>query len=75
MSLFDDIGTVTVSCGGCRNNELCDKCRVETMRANGLPEEWADELKGLKKAWEYSAIYWKLKELQKRAMVNYEKTI
>ncbi len=62
---MDDIGTVTASCGACKNNELCDKCRISTMKANGLPIEWADELKGLKMGWNYSEVYMKLTELQK----------
>jgi len=68
--MIKDIGTVTVSFGDCRNNELCEKSRIETMKANGLPIEWADELIGLKRALEYSDIYWKLKELGKKVLSN-----
>lgn len=65
-----DIGTVTASCGACRNNELCEQSRIDTMKANGLPVEWANELKGLKTGWSNSEVYWKLIELQKRVMAN-----
>ncbi len=61
-----EIGTVTASCGGCKNNELCKNSRIDTMKTNGLPVEWAEELKGLKTGWVNSEIYWKIIELQKR---------
>lgn len=63
---MDDFGVITVSCGACRDNELCERSRVGTMKANGFPIEWADELKGLKTSGSYSQVYWKLKELIKK---------
>ena len=70
--MIDDIGIATCSCGACPGNKLCDKCRDSTMRANGLPVEWADELIGLTTGWSYSEIYWKLVELIKKRDVEFK---
>ena len=74
MSLIDNIGIAIISCGLCKNNTLCLKCRVETMKANGLPVELASELEGLKTGWSNSEVYWKLVKLEKVAKANAQST-
>lgn len=46
--MIDRIGICKASCGACCSKpELCDNCRIQTMRSNGLKPELADQLKGL----------------------------
>lgn len=47
MGLLENIGTCIVSCGACPNSELCFKCRIETMIANGLPIKLSKQLIGV----------------------------
>lgn len=53
------IGMVIYSCGKCCcEPTICEKCRANTMRANGLPVEWAGKIQGLKQvASGYSGHY------------------
>ena len=48
MDFIDDIGLCIASCGGCCSKpQLCDSCRIQTMKSNGLKPELAETLKGL----------------------------
>ncbi len=69
--LFNSI--ICCSCGLCCSKDtLCDNCTTATLRANGLPEGLASEIKGLSKTWtgnggfQYSPLYMKIKELNKK---------
>lgn len=53
----------------CRQQHLCEKCEISTMRANGLDESMVPEIRGLSKIWNgdgqfrFSDLYDKLKKL------------
>jgi len=69
MDFIESIGTTIASCGLCCSKpELCDKCRVQTLRSNGLRPDLADQLKGLPHrgdtGWQNN-VEWKLRTLMK----------
>jgi len=78
--IFDSI--CCCSCGLCCSKEvLCDTCEVSTLKANGLPLEYAPEIHGLSKEnrsvfseyrFDMSKLAAKLRELHKREKEKYD---
>lgn len=72
--MFEDLfnSIICASCGNCCSKQiLCEKCEISTLQANGLSENLAPQISGLKKVWpgnggfKYSELYNKLSELKK----------
>lgn len=79
MNFLEDLARTACvsSCGACTGS-LCPNCRKSTMKANGLPEEWSEELVGLDHrgigyASGYSEAMFKVMELRQKAMKEYKK--
>ncbi|MDD5649055.1 MAG: hypothetical protein PHF86_01370 [Candidatus Nanoarchaeia archaeon] len=66
------------SCGGCcSKDKLCNQCEIATLKANGFSENLVNEIHGLKyksknhsNSFEFSELYYKLKELNNRYLIN-----